>query len=378
MNRFLNEQNVVIKSTMLSDACEVTFNTILNFADDETSYRFKKAFYIYSQLLRNPRINPTNVQAAQKVLLSKIRRESDDPRILAEQEFKKLVFGKNHPQSSYPTKHSIESVTLKDLYNFHRQYFQPNRIILAISGSFDDNKMIKLIKKFFGSWKNKKAIYTDIPDVVIQRSSFHFFEKNVAQTSLIIGHIGPHIPHKNCLPLLLANEILGKATLSNRLFKRIRSQLGLVYFINSKIESNPFSQGMIKISCQTDEKKSIRALYETKRVLERFVNQKVTEKELRQVKQSYLNSLTTSLNSYHKIVQYFSLHEHYGFAPNFLYLFIQNINKITSDDILRVAQQYMHPDHLIMVMVGKSPNFKNPILPRLISDDAIYHHSNFR
>jgi len=88
-----------------------------------------------------------------------------------------------------------------------------------------------------------------------------------------------------------------------------------------------------------------------------FLKGGVTEDELRKAKDSILNSFIFEFDSKDKVLAERMRYEFYGYPPNFLELFRAGVEKVTTQDVNRVAQKYIHPDRLAVLVVGNSHDF---------------------
>ena len=67
-------------------------------------------------------------------------------------EFAKLMYGPAHPYARESTVESITKITRDDLAEFHRRTIHPNGLIVGVSGDFDKEAMVALLRETFGDW----------------------------------------------------------------------------------------------------------------------------------------------------------------------------------------------------------------------------------
>src|SRR5207249_3328121 len=87
------------------------------------------------------------------VALEAIRRRPDSPAGIAGREFRKLLYGADHPLGRESTIETVSRITRDDLVDFHRQYFTPSGLILGVTGDFEKPAMLDVLRKVFGDWK---------------------------------------------------------------------------------------------------------------------------------------------------------------------------------------------------------------------------------
>ncbi|MDL1872372.1 insulinase family protein, partial [Deltaproteobacteria bacterium PRO3] len=176
--------------------------------------------------------------------------------------------------------------------------------------------------------------------------------KSADQATLLLGHFGDKRFNPDKFALMLLNDILGGEALVSRLGKRVRSTLGLAYGIYSRFGLET-DYGVFYIMAQTQAKNAKRVLAESRRILEEIRRPgSVTQAELDFYKQSLLNSLYSEYEPRYNFAKDEARFAYYGYPPNYLELFRQNIEKVTLEDIQRVAEQYLKPEALQVLVVG--------------------------
>ena len=130
---------------------------------------FPEVLKVFADVLRRPAFDPDKLAIAKNKAMAGIARQNDNPDSIASREFKKLVYGKASPYARTPTYATIGSITREDLINWHQNYFHPDRIILGISGDFQTDSALALIRKVFGDWQ--PASTSDDPAVSYQTST---------------------------------------------------------------------------------------------------------------------------------------------------------------------------------------------------------------
>jgi zinc protease len=87
----------------------------------------------------------------------------------------------------------------------------------------------------------------------------------------------------------------------------------------------------------------------------------VTDEELALAKDSYLNSFVFNFDSKDKIINRLMTYEYFGYPPDFLEKTKENIEKVTKEDVLRVAQKHLKPEKMQVLAVGRPQDFVEPL-----------------
>src|SRR5690606_30597525 len=95
----------------------------------------------------------------------------------------------------------------------------------------------------------------------------------------------------------------------------------------------------------------------------RIRTEKVADDMLKNVKASYVGNFVMQIQKPGTIARYALLTQTQGLPANFYENYIKNINAVTADDILRVANKYFLEDKMRVVITGKAAD----VLPGLES-----------
>ncbi len=96
--------------------------------------------------------------------------------------------------------------------------------------------------------------------------------------------------------------------------------------------------------------------------IERIRTEPVTDEELAEAKESYVNSFVFSFSSPSAIVSRLVELEYDGLPKDFLQQLREKVVKLTKQDILAAAKKHLHPDRLKIVAVGSGET-----LPKVLS-----------
>ncbi|MBI3013240.1 MAG: insulinase family protein [Elusimicrobia bacterium] len=322
---------------------------------------WEKGVEILADVLRNPAFDRKRFTIEKLKIIESIRRRNDDPYQIARREFRKLVYGPDHPLSRTVEIREIKKISLKSLKQFYARYFRPNNLMISISGDFETDTIVKKLESAFREWKPspiqfpevltvQKTVPSDLPRTV------GLAEKSVNQSSIIVGHLGIKRHNPDRFALEVMNEILGGSSFTSRLYKDIRSRQGLAYWIGSSF-SEPWDYGTIAAGCQTKNQTVVLTIRSILKAMEEIRNVRVSEEELKNAKDSIINSFVFRYASSHSIVAQKMSLDYFGFPQDYLDTYIEKIAAVTSEDVLKTAQKYLHPKNLTILVVGQKKDF---------------------
>jgi predicted Zn-dependent peptidase len=321
-----------------------------------------QALEILADLLRNPAFPDDKIELAKVQERSAIARRNDEVGGIADREFTKLVYGAASPYARHTEYATIQAVTRDDLVAFHRRYFVPNQAILGLWGDFNTAETRALVERVFGAWPRGEAAAPRPPEVPADwQGSVNFIPKDdVNQTNLRIGHVGGRFDDPDFYALNVMTEILGGG-LSSRLFRHVRSDLGLAYAAGAAWIAEFDHPGYFFIRVDTKSESTVRAAQETLKEVRRLTEEPVSPEELRTAKEGILNSFVFNFDTTGEIVRRLMAYEYYGYPRDFLEKFKANVEKVTAEDVLRAAQARLKPDKLVVLAVGRQQDFDQPL-----------------
>lgn len=326
---------------------------------------FKKGLEIFAGLVRRPAFEPARLELAKLQAIEGIRRRQDNPGSVVSREFVKVLYGPDHPTARESTIDSITRITRDDVVVFHQRTIHPNGIILGVTGDFDKQAMLASLREVFGDWKKgdvPELTIPDAPDAIGGRRTIRFINKDTSQTHLRVGQLSIRENDPDYVALAIANDILGGSSFRSRLFNDVRTKRGLAYSVGSRLNAGVHDQGVWLMRAETK-------LPSTQEVIERFVanmermrTEPVTNQELEEAKEAYVNSFVFSFASPSAIVNRLVELEYDGLPKDFLQQLRERVVKLTKEEILAAAKKHWHPDRLTIVAVGLGET-----LPKVLS-----------
>ncbi|MBN4054344.1 insulinase family protein [Nitrospira defluvii] len=323
---------------------------------------FPMGLNLLADILMRPAFEEDKLTIVKNRALEGIRRRNDRPSSIANREFWKQLYGKDNPYARESTKETIGSISRSDLIAFHKKYFAPNNMIVGITGDFEKGAMIAKIEKVFSGWPKKEI---DFPKVakVIERKKGAIYKviKAIPQTQVRMGHLGIKQKNPDFYALSIMNDILGAGGLNSRLFQDVRTRQGLAYSVGSVFRPGKLERGFFLAYAATRTETTHQTISTMIHHIEAIREDWVSDEELNRAKDAFLNSFIFSFSSPSQIVGRQMSLEYFDLPADYLEQYRKNVAKVSKEDILRVAKQYLHPDRLIIVAVGDEEKFDKPL-----------------
>jgi zinc protease len=86
-----------------------------------------------------------------------------------------------------------------------------------------------------------------------------------------------------------------------------------------------------------------------------------TAEELKRAKDNILNSFIFQFDTPEKVLREKMAYEFYHYPLDFLEHYRSQVEKVTAEDVLRVARKYVHKDQMAVLVVGNDSEFDKPL-----------------
>jgi zinc protease len=341
-----------IESSIGDDSGTLSMSTL--------SKNLDRTLELYAEVLVNPGFDKSRFDLTLKNTIESIRRQNDDPKGIASREYSRALY-ENHPLGRVATIESVSKVTLEDVARFHKRYYLPSSIILAVSGDFNRKEMLAKLEKLFETWKpeEQKVPEVNAPDTTPKKRIL-FARKQVSQSVVRMGHLGIEKNNPDQYAIRVMDYILGGG-FTSRLTQEVRSNQGLAYHAGSRFDIGRRFPGTFMAETETKSGSTVKAVTLMQEIIAGMTKEPVTEEELVQAKESIINSFIFGFTQANSIVTQQARLEYYGFPDGYLENFRDNIARVSRDDILRVAKKYLHPEAMTVMVVGDDKKFDQPL-----------------
>ncbi len=345
-----DEETDFLAATITSSISATSGNASINFMAKDAD----KALALFFDMLQNPAFQQDRLDLYKSQVLQSIERRNDRTEDIEFREWNRLLRGEKHFSTRYSTKNSISSLTREDLISFHKRYYHPGNMILAVSGDFKTAEMKAKLEKAMAGWPNTNGSVPAVPkpDFTPVPGIYMVNKPDVNQGRVSIGHLGIMRGNPDEYAIDMMNEILGGSGFSSRIMNRVRSDEGLAYDAGSAYSAGVYYEGQF---CAAFQSKSATAAQAAQIVLEeirKIRDEKVSAEELEIVKNQAIEVFPRLFASASAIADTFARDEFTGRAPDYWDTYRDKVKAVTIADVQRVANAYLHPDKLVILAVG--------------------------
>jgi zinc protease len=321
---------------------------------------FDTGLGLLADIILNPTFKEEEIERLRRQTIAGIMQQKDDDSVVAEQNFREFVFGEYpYGQPREGTEGSVSGITREDIVDFHKNYYVPNNAILAVVGDIKTADVLKKVKSKFGSWEKREFVTPEFtPPPQINGHQILLVDKpDLTQSYINIGHFGIERKSPDYFPVRVMNYILGGGLFASRLMDEVRAKRGLTYDIRSYFDFYRL-KGAFEVSTFTRIDSTLGAVQAILDQIKRIRTDKVSDKELTETKSFYTGYFPLQFETPEQIATQILNVELYDLGEDYIQNFRKNINAVTADDVLRVAQKYLDPDNIKLVVVSKAEQLK--------------------
>jgi zinc protease len=310
-------------------------------------------FALLADMLQHPAFHKQDFERVRAQILGEIMSDDDDPGNVAMKAFHQLIFH-GHPYSwpAHGTEETLTKIAVSDIQQFHAREYLPNQTILVIVGDLTQEQATALVQTHFGSWKKgTPSPYSLKKPAPIERKMVQLIEKDLTQSTIVLGHTGISRNHPDYYAVTVMNYILGAGGFSSRLMDSIRDKQGLAYGIMSHFDTR-LMPGAFFINLQTRTDFTNQAITGVLNEVKGIRETPVTDQELSEAKSFIIGSFPLRVDSSAKLANVLAQVEFYNLGLDYFTQYPKAIEKVTKDDVLRAAKQHLNPQHYALVVVG--------------------------
>jgi predicted Zn-dependent peptidase len=322
---------------------------------------FTRTLKIFSDVLLRPDFSEKRVDIARKHLIEGLRRQNDDPKEIAGREINKAIYA-GHPLGDVPTPESAAAITRQDMIRFHDRFFRTDNMILAVSGDFERTAMLRKLNEVFG--KPSKLVAASLPEIpqptTVFAAEFIYGKKEVNQSVIRMGHLGIAKDSPDLYAVRILDYILG-GSFTSRLTMEIRTNQGLAYNVGSHFDIGRRFTGSFIAETETKAESTGKAISLMQSIIAGMTKEPVSAQELNAAKEYIINSFMFGFTSPASIVTQRARLEYYGYMPDYLETYRDNISRVTKADVLAAARRHLHADAFKLVVVGNAAKFDKPL-----------------
>jgi len=349
----LEERLAFLAADLSSSISDSSGNVSLNLLSKDID----EGLSILREVLSEPRFEQEKLDLARQQELQGLRRRNDESSSIEGRERRFLAFGEAFWANRYSTEDSLKSISREDLAAFHRKWFCPSNFVVSVSGDFDRADMIQKLEKLFSQWPYTGQTPPTIPtNTQFAKPGVFIVNKDVNQGRVAMMLPGILRDDPDYFAGVLMNNILGGGGFNSRIMERVRSDEGLAYDARSSFNGGIYYPLTFSAAFQSKSRTVSYAMSIISEEMTKMTQKPPTEKELESAKRSYIDTLPHAFATKAMVASRFADDEftgRYAKNPGYWKNYCAAIEKVSTEDVLRVARRFLHPDQMTVLIVGQ-------------------------
>jgi zinc protease len=329
------------------------------------SENFERSLDLFSKIILKPHFNDPDFQRERRKVEVKLLQQKDDPEELAYLAFGHLINGKDNPYSFpiFGYEDSIGNININEIREFYTKGFNPENSHLIVVGNISEEKLTSSLENSLSPWNTKpKFILPIVKFSSIKKIVSILHKEGAVQTEIRIGHRSPGRQTPDYFPKTIMNLILG-GQFTSRINLNLREDKGFTYGASSNY-SYYKNTGEFCVSTSVSTENTFAAVTEIMNELEN-IKLGVRPDELEFTRSSLIRKFPSQFESDMQIAANLSSIAIHNLAKDYFNTYLDNINKVTVEDVNRTAVENINLDEISIVLVGD----KNKLLNQFVSSD---------
>jgi zinc protease len=325
-------------------------NNSFSITVDVTQPDLALAVELLADVLLNATMPEKAVAREKEVQLAAIKEEEEQLTSVARNILRDALFaqhpyalrGKGSPQS-------VAELTQKDLLAFRDRYVVAKNGVISVFGNVNAADVVRLFERVFGEMKPGSLALVDAkPAKPLAESVIVESAKEKAQGVIMVGYRGADLFSRDRYALELIDE--ASSDIGSRFFVRIREQMGLAYYVGSS-QMQGLVPGLFAFYLGTDPKKVDRVKAELLDEIAKLAAEGLTNEELARAKKKFIGQQQIANQSNDTFGYMAGLDELYGLGFNHYKELEREVDRITAEDVKRVAAKYFRDQPHVLAIV---------------------------
>jgi len=309
----------------------------------------ERAIDLIADIMYNSVFPPKEIEKEKDVILDEIKSYQDAPYEQIFDDFEEQLFAGHtlsHPILGYED--SLKKFKQKDLIDFIQSTYLSNKIVIAVNSNIGLLKTINLLEKYFvgdiAKLKKSKLNSNRHPFQGYKAKQVRVI-KPVNQYHFIQGCPAYSYSHKDRMPLVLFNNLLGGQGMNSKLNLNIREKYGVTYTIESGYQAYSDS-GIFHVYFATEAKNFEKTQRLLEKELDRILEKGISKQQFKLYKEQFIGQITLSQESRLSVML--------AISKGLLYFdkvisrdeLKARINNVDLDSVNRVARHVLNPKRM--------------------------------
>ena len=329
---------------------------------DSLSRTFDEAFAIFADVNRRPMLPEASLERVRAERLMELLQQRDEPGAIAGKRFSNLIYGNGtYGNTVIGNPDSVARISIDDVRQYYAAHYVPNNGTIVIAGDVDTDRALDVASRFFADWPAADLLERpQITPKTFDSSRIYLIDRPTAvQSEIRIGHLGIARSTEDYFPLSVMNALLG-GVFNSRINLNLREKHGYTYGARSMFAFRR-QAGPFVVSAPVRNEVTRESVTEVLAELRRIRTGDVETMELEDTKNYLMGSFPSTVQTSTDIAGRLIDMELYDLPTNYFDRYRENIGAVSKHDVEHVAEKYIDPDRIIIVIVGNASQIREPL-----------------
>jgi zinc protease len=310
--------------------------------------------------LRTPALAAAEFNKAKQEFIGALQASAQNTGARSEEAFARAIFPEGHPNRPHTWKEfaaAAKAASLEELKAFQGKYYGPAHFTLVLAGDVADEEARAEVGKAFAGWNGGEDYVRPAAPAaagVAATVSVPLAEK--PSVSVILGQAsGLRYKDGDSLPLRVGTAILGHG-FTGRLMSTVRDREGLTYNIGAGVSDDTIADGSWDISATFAPALLEKGLVSTRRELQKWWSEGVTEEELSARKEGMLGSYFVGMSTTGGIANQILVNAQRGYEVAWLDEYPKALSAVTRTQVNAAIKAHLDPAKMVLIEAGSVPN----------------------
>jgi len=308
---------------------------------------------LMSDILMNPTFQEEELEKERKQMLSGFASSATDANQISGRLSSAMTYGLKHPYGESSNEKTVETITRKDLMAHYASVWKPNVAYLVVVGDITPEEARQQAEQYFGEWRPNEVDSDRFARPVPPKGNRVCFAPVPGAVQSVIDITFPIYlkpGHPDVVAASVMNTMLG-GFFGSRLNQNLREDKGYTYGARSSLEPDKLV-GRFSARASVRNEVTDSSLVEFLSEIRKMVETPAPDSTLQFVK-NYLNgNFALSLERPETLSRFALNIERYGYPEDYYATYLERLDRVTVEDVQRVARTYLRPDNMNITIAG--------------------------
>ena len=294
---------------------------------------FDSTFAIFADRIMQPRLDSGDVEIVRTTIISAVKQRGDDPEALLNSFSDSVAFA-GHPYGTSPvgSEATLRKLSIADLRAWQKAQMVTSRMLLVVVGDVPRAKLETMVRATLGTLP--RGEYRWAPPLVpaARASTLHIIPRSLPTNYLQGYWVGPRADSKDYQPMRIAMAALG-----GRLFTEIRVKRNLTYAVNAPFVDRAITAPGLYVTTTLPDS----VLGIMRREVDAMKRGFIDPEGLRLLVQQFITEFFLDNETNSDQATFLARSELYRGDYKLASRFVDELRKVTPEDIQRVSRQYL-------------------------------------